>query len=51
MVFRMNIEQFYRLSQLVAEEIQKQNTSCRRAITPEERYAIFLGTSYKSRPQ
>ena len=26
--FRMNIEQFYRLSQLVEEEIQKQNTNC-----------------------
>ena len=34
--FRMNIEQFYRLSQLVGEEIQKQNTNYRRAITPEE---------------
>jgi len=33
--FRTNIEQFYRLSQLVAEEIQKQNTNYRRAITPE----------------
>jgi hypothetical protein len=40
--FRMNIEQFYRLSQLVGEEIQKQSTNCRRAITPEERLAIFL---------
>jgi len=46
--FRMNIEQYYRLSQLVGEEIQKQNTNCRRAITPEERLAIFLGTSYKN---
>jgi len=44
----MNIEQFYRLSQLVGEEIQKQNTNCRRAITPEERLAIFLGTSDKN---
>jgi len=26
--FRMNIEQFYHLSQLVEEEIQKQNTNC-----------------------
>jgi hypothetical protein len=34
--FRMNIEQFYRLSQLVAEGIRKQNTNYRRAITPEE---------------
>jgi len=40
--FRMNIEQFYRLSQLVGEEIQKQNTNYRRAITPEELLAIFL---------
>jgi len=40
--FRMNIEQFYRLSQLVGEEIRKQNTNYRRAISPEERLAIFL---------
>ena len=40
--FRMNIEQFYRLSQFVGEEIQKQNINYRRAITPEERLAIFL---------
>jgi len=39
--FRMNIELFYRLSQLVGEEIQKQNTNYRRAITPEERLVIF----------
>jgi hypothetical protein len=46
---RLNIEQFYHLSQLVAEEIHKQNTNYRRAITPEERLAIFfLGTSYKN---
>jgi len=38
----MNIEQFYRLSQLVGEEIQKQNTKYRRAIKPEERLLIFL---------
>ena len=38
----MNIEQFYRLSQSVGEEIQKQNINYRRAITPEERLAIFL---------
>ena len=38
----MNIEQFYRLSQLVGEEIQKQNINYRRAIAPEERLAIFL---------
>jgi len=40
--FRMNIEQFYHLSQLVAEEIRKQNTNYRRTISPEERLAIFL---------
>jgi len=40
--FRINIKQFYRLSQLVAEEIRKQNTNYRRAITPEERFAIVL---------
>ena len=40
--FRMNIEQLYRLSQLVGEEIRKQNTDYRRAISPEERLAIFL---------
>ena len=40
--FRINIEQFYRLSQLVAEEIRKQNTNYGRAIKPEERLAIFL---------
>jgi len=39
--FRMNIEQFHRLSQLVGEEIRKQNTKYRRAISPEERLAIF----------
>jgi len=39
--FRMNIEQFYCLSQMVAEEIQIQNTNYRRAISPEERLAIF----------
>jgi len=33
--FRMNIKKFYRLSQLVAEEIRKENTNYRRAITPE----------------
>jgi hypothetical protein len=40
--FRTNIEQFYRLSQLVGEEIRKQNTNCRRAIAPVERLAIFF---------
>ena len=41
-VFRMNIEQFCRLSQLVGEKIRKQNTNYRRAITPEERLAGFF---------
>ena len=40
--FRMNIVQLYRLSQLVGEEIQKQNINHSRVITPEERLAIFL---------
>jgi len=40
--FRMNIEQFYRLSQLMGEEVQKQNTNYRRSITPEERLGNFL---------
>jgi hypothetical protein len=40
--FRMNIDQFYRLSQLVGEEVRKQNTNYRRASLPEERLAIFL---------
>jgi hypothetical protein len=40
--FGMNIEQFCRLSQLVGEDIQKQNTNYSRAITPEERLAISL---------
>jgi hypothetical protein len=38
----MNIEQLYRPSQLVGEEIRKQNANYRRAISPEERLAIFL---------
>jgi hypothetical protein len=46
--FRMNIEQFYRLSQLVGEKIRKQNTSYRRTISPEERLVIFLGACYKN---
>jgi hypothetical protein len=40
-LFRVNIEQFYRLSQLVVEEIRKQNTNHRRAISPEERLSMF----------
>jgi len=39
--FRMNIEKFYCLSHLVGEEIRKQNTINRRAMSPEERLAIF----------
>jgi hypothetical protein len=39
--FRMNIDQFYHLSQLVGEEIRKQNTNYRGAISPAERFAIF----------
>jgi hypothetical protein len=46
--FRINIEQFYRLSQLVGEKKKKQNTNYRRAIKPKERLANFLGTSYKN---
>jgi hypothetical protein len=38
---KMIIERFYRLSQLVGEEIRKQNIKHRRAIPPEERLAIF----------
>jgi len=38
----MNIEQLYRLSQLVGGEIRKQNTNYRRAILPEEGLAILL---------
>jgi hypothetical protein len=34
--FRMNIEQFCYLSQLVGEEIRKQNTNYRRGISPEK---------------
>jgi len=34
--FRMNIKQFYCLSQLVAEEIRKPNTNYKKAITPDE---------------
>jgi len=41
-LFRMNIEQFYRLSQLVAQEIRKQDTNYRRAISPEERLAVLF---------
>jgi len=40
-VFKMNIEEFYRLSHLVGEEIQKQSTNYKRVITPEEQLAIF----------
>jgi hypothetical protein len=44
---RMNIQQFYRLSQMVGEEMRKQNTNYRRAISSEERLAIFEGACYK----
>jgi hypothetical protein len=47
----MNIEQFYRLSQLVGEEIQKQNkqnTNYRRAIQLKKYLQVFLGTGYKN---
>ena len=40
--FRMTIGQFYLPSQLAGEEIRKQNTNYRRAISPEERLAIFF---------
>jgi len=39
--FRMNIEQFYCLSQLVVEELRKQN-NYGRAISPEERLSVFF---------
>ena len=39
-VFRMNIEQFYLLSQLVGEEIQKQNTNYRRGDLQFFRYVL-----------
>ena len=32
--FKINIEQFYHLSQLVGEEIRKQNANYRRVIKP-----------------
>jgi len=46
--FRMNIEKFYRLSQLVGEEIRKQNTNYRRAISLKNDLQFFLGTCYKN---
>ena len=39
--FRTKIEKFYHLSELVGEEIQKQNTNYRMAITPEEQLQFF----------
>jgi hypothetical protein len=39
--FRMIIEQFCRLSQLMGEEVRKQNTNYRRAISPEAGLAVF----------
>jgi hypothetical protein len=40
--FRMNIEQFYRLSQLAGEEIRKQNTNYRTAISLKNDLQIFF---------
>jgi hypothetical protein len=40
--FRMNSEQFYCLSQLVGGEVRKENNNFRRAISLEERLAIFF---------
>jgi hypothetical protein len=37
----MNIQQFYHKSQMGGEEIRKQNTNYRWAISPEELFAIF----------
>jgi hypothetical protein len=39
----MHIEQFYLLSQLGGEEIRKQNTNYRWAISPEELFAFVFG--------
>jgi hypothetical protein len=39
---RISSEQKYCLSQSVREEIRKQNTNYRKAISPEERLAIYL---------
>jgi hypothetical protein len=44
---RINTEQFYCMSQLVGEEIRKQNTKYRRAISPEELLAIYLKYALK----
>ena len=46
--FRMNIEQCYRLSQLVGEEIRKQITNYKKAISLKNDLQFFLGTSYKN---
>ena len=40
--FRINIEQFHRLSQLVEVEIRKRNTNYRRAISPEWDYLFTI---------
>ncbi|KAJ8937691.1 hypothetical protein NQ314_011747 [Rhamnusium bicolor] len=40
--FRVTREQFYELHELIAVDIQKQNTNFRRAIGTEERLAICL---------
>jgi hypothetical protein len=39
--FRMNIEQFFHMSQLVGEDMRKKPTNYRRVIPPEELLAIF----------
>jgi hypothetical protein len=46
--FRMNIEQFYCLSQLVGEEIIKRNTNYRRATSLKKDLQFFLSTCYKN---
>jgi hypothetical protein len=46
--FRTNIEQFYRLSPLVGEEIRKREHQLQEGDFTEERLAIFFGTCYKT---
>jgi hypothetical protein len=46
--FRMNIEQFYRLSHLVGQEIRKQNINYRRAISHERLAMFFMYVLQKS---
>jgi len=40
-VLRMNIKQFYSLSELVGQEMRKQNTNYRRAISPKNDLQFF----------